>query len=169
MILPSDHSAEVMSHVSICRSSKSRTGASWPAKGLSRHPLHILGSRSSHWVQNDIAFVTTRDHISAVRADLDRFDLVVDGLDPRLVRLIHEIYHPHRVILLDQIDVRSRAGPDLHLETDSLQLDPFDNLMQLEVANEEIVTLSDVANVAGKIIIEEYSLSFVLRADLIVD
>ena len=93
----------------------------------------------------------------------------MNGLDPRLVRLIHEVYHPHRVIFLDQIDVRSRAGPDLHLETDCLQLDPLDNLMQLEVANEEIVTLSDVANVAGKIIIEEYSLSFVLRADLIVD
>ena len=93
----------------------------------------------------------------------------MDGLDPRLVRLIHEIYHPHRVVLLDQIDVRSRSGPDLHLEADSLELDPLDDLMQLEVANEEIVTLSDVAYVAGKVIIQEYSLSFVLWADLIVD
>ena len=93
----------------------------------------------------------------------------MDGLDLCLVRLIHEVYHPHRVILLDQIDVRSRAGPDLHLETDSIQFDPLDDLVQLEVANEEIVTLSDVANVAGEVIIQEYSLSFVLRADLIVD
>ena len=41
--------------------------------------------------------------------------------------------------------------------------------MQLKVADEEIVTLTDVANMAGEVVIQKYTLSFMLWADFIVD
>ena len=41
--------------------------------------------------------------------------------------------------------------------------------MQLEVADEEVVALADVADVAGKVIIEEDALCLVLVTHLVVD
>ena len=41
--------------------------------------------------------------------------------------------------------------------------------MQLEVADEEVVALADVADVAGKVVIEEDALRLVLVTHFIVD
>ena len=73
----------------------------------------------------------------------------MNSLDTRLIRLIDKIYHSHGVILLNQVNVGRRTGPDLHLEAKSLELDSLDHLVQFEIANEKIIAFANVANVAG--------------------
>ena len=71
------------------------------------------------------------------------------SLYTRLICLIDKIYHSHGVIFLNQVNVRCRTGPNLHLEANGLELDSLDNLMQFEIANEKIIAFANVANVAG--------------------
>ena len=72
----------------------------------------------------------------------------MDRLNLCLIGFIDEINHAHCVVLLDEEDVGGRSWTDLHLEADGVELDALDDLMQLEVANEQVVALSDVADVA---------------------
>jgi len=71
----------------------------------------------------------------------------MDCLQARLVRLVNEVDHPNRVIVLNQVHVGCRAGPDLHLQADSVELDSLDYLVQLKVPHEQIITLPDVADI----------------------
>lgn len=73
----------------------------------------------------------------------------MDSLDFCLVCLVDEINHADGVVVLDEEDVGGRSWPDLHVEADGIELDPLYNLVQLEVANEQIVALADVTDVTG--------------------
>ena len=72
----------------------------------------------------------------------------MDRLYLCLIGLIDEINHAHCVVLLDEEDVGGRSWSNLHLEADGIELDAFDDLVEFKVANEQVVALSDVADVA---------------------
>jgi len=61
----------------------------------------------AHGVENDVALGATGENVAAVRADAHRSDLVVDRLQARLVRFVHEIYHAYRVVVLNQVHIWS--------------------------------------------------------------
>ena len=72
----------------------------------------------------------------------------MDRLNLCLIGLIDEVNHAHCVVLLDEEDVGGRSWTNLHLEADSVELDAFDDLVEFKVANEQVVALSDIADVA---------------------
>lgn len=120
-------------------------------------------------VYQDVALITPGKNVPTIWTHFQTLHLVMDGLDLRLVRLIDEINHPDRVVFLDEEDVGCRPWSDLHIQADRVQLNPLDDLVQLEVANEQVVALADVANVTRQVIVKEDALCFVLCAHLIVD
>ena len=131
--------------------------------------LYLCRYLLAHRVDDYISLASTSEHVAAIRAHSHRFHLIMDRLQSGLVRLIYKVNHPHRIVILDQIHVGSRARPNLHLQADGLELDPLDHLVQLEVADEKVVALADVADVAGKVVVEEDALRLVLVAHLVVD
>jgi len=60
----------------------------------------------SHGVQDDITLIASRENVTAVGADFESLDLVMDGFDLRLISLVDEVDHPHSIVFLDEIDIR---------------------------------------------------------------
>ena len=93
----------------------------------------------------------------------------MDGSDLSLVGLIDKVDHSYCVVLRDKIDIGRCTWWNMHLLDQWWKLNPFNYLMKLEIADEKVFTLADVADVTGKIIVQEDGLSLILFALFIVD
>jgi hypothetical protein len=77
----------------------------------------------------------------------------VDCFDYCFVGFVDEINHFDAIVVSDQEDVRSTARGDLHCFDLTVDLDALDDLMELEIANENVAGLANITEVAGKVIV----------------
>lgn len=85
------------------------------------------------------------------------------------IALINEVNHCYVVSISDEVNVRGTTGGHLHVHYSRTQINPFDDLMQLEVPYQQSVTLSNEADVAGQVVVQEESFGVVVRSDFILD
>jgi len=95
----------------------------------------------------------------------------VQGFDPSLIGLVHEVYQFDGVVF--QSHANERRGPwhqlHGHWQRAAAHLNSFDYLMQLKISDEKEIALSDETQMQSQVIVGEDSLTFMHWINFIVN